>query len=1087
MKSIFVSSTFRDMQKERDNLMIEVLPKLNDYSKNFGESFRFIDLRWGVDTEHLESDTSSEKVLSVCLDAIDSSRPYMLIFIGDRYGWVPPKDKLEQVTNRKKYPIYDFEKSVTALEIEYGALAEDRKLDRCLFYFRDEIQVPNDYTAFYKEENEDSIRKLNELKEKIKNSGAYVKTYTCKWDSVNDTQIVPDEFSEMIYNDVKELFNQEFEDLRNLSWQECAVNVNKAQLQRNNKIFLARKKELAECEKQLCQNNYRAFFLRGEEGCGKSILMSGLHETISEKFDTIYVSFKNSEYSATSELVMRQIMYKLEELLNVHHTDETSQDTYEKGLPLDKVCSIVENYINEYSKKYAHNSEKRLFIFCDELHLSYSAKEYLFSTTSNFLDFIPEVMPKNVSFVASVRDDMKLKQARDIKAKYGNYKREKLNNFIYELKKLSKSDKQKVIEGVLSYHNKELAEKLKMKMIDMKNSENALYLSVLLQRLLMLDSDDFKKADDYGAGASGINLFLENVIDTSPDNINDLYTNMITETIERIDEVFCKDLVYFIAVSYKGLKDRELQKLLEYYGVKWNALDIERFLRYTKGLFEYNHFSKLEFVSVERKRAFCARVNIKPYCEKIFRYVLGLNDKHEMKRDYLDYYACKNDEKEFFVKRLSKNKHSRISYDFAQEEVYFEQPAVDAYGLYLMALEDTKWTCEFIDSATNYGGDEFFIYSIITSFRKYFMQTPRLNDEFHLPVARRYYAFADKLCKSAKTAQDYLTVLTIYKEISSVFMLCFTLIEECKVARKDIAFKMLSIREKIFELKKDDDTKFKVLQGYYDVSQEFISELDHENAVKSLLLLIEKEKEQGMENSESSTYLAEEYIELKEYELAYKYFDISYKEMMQMIIDYPEDNYTTKENALTSSEMIRTHVMHASYFIICKREDVALEIAEKVYKLLTQLEKEDPKEFYSNGHYYNLDNIAKIFANDKIGQYEKAITIYEKTYSNKQNSTKPSEYVSELLFENVEARRDILVKMNRIGEAVKMQNKHIKTLELLAEDDDSTSSDYMRIFENYEKLIKILENSNLREELIEAKLKFEEFNKKSQIIVTTND
>ena len=50
MKTIFVSSTFRDFQRERDVLHDRVLPELNRQARRYGEAVSFCDLRWGVDT-----------------------------------------------------------------------------------------------------------------------------------------------------------------------------------------------------------------------------------------------------------------------------------------------------------------------------------------------------------------------------------------------------------------------------------------------------------------------------------------------------------------------------------------------------------------------------------------------------------------------------------------------------------------------------------------------------------------------------------------------------------------------------------------------------------------------------------------------------------------------------------------------------------------------------------------------------------------------------------------------------------------------------------------------------------------------------
>ena len=40
MKSIFVSSTFRDMHEERDILHERVVPELNEYAAQYGESIK---------------------------------------------------------------------------------------------------------------------------------------------------------------------------------------------------------------------------------------------------------------------------------------------------------------------------------------------------------------------------------------------------------------------------------------------------------------------------------------------------------------------------------------------------------------------------------------------------------------------------------------------------------------------------------------------------------------------------------------------------------------------------------------------------------------------------------------------------------------------------------------------------------------------------------------------------------------------------------------------------------------------------------------------------------------------------------------
>ena len=89
MISFFISSTFKDMRKERDILHNAVFPKLRQKVLSRGEDIQEIDLRWGVDTSRMSEEKSSRYVITSCLDTIDRCRPYIIVLIGERYGWIP--------------------------------------------------------------------------------------------------------------------------------------------------------------------------------------------------------------------------------------------------------------------------------------------------------------------------------------------------------------------------------------------------------------------------------------------------------------------------------------------------------------------------------------------------------------------------------------------------------------------------------------------------------------------------------------------------------------------------------------------------------------------------------------------------------------------------------------------------------------------------------------------------------------------------------------------------------------------------------------------------------------------------------------
>lgn len=128
---VFVSSTFLDMQKERDVLNQEVFPIVKGACDKLGVAFNVIDLRWGI----TEEDQAKGSVIDLCLDEIQHCKPYFIGLIGNRYGWIP--DQFNRDLEEKFQFIKDNQdKSVTELEMILGALSEENR-DRCFFYYKD--------------------------------------------------------------------------------------------------------------------------------------------------------------------------------------------------------------------------------------------------------------------------------------------------------------------------------------------------------------------------------------------------------------------------------------------------------------------------------------------------------------------------------------------------------------------------------------------------------------------------------------------------------------------------------------------------------------------------------------------------------------------------------------------------------------------------------------------------------------------------------------------------------------------------------------------------------------------------------------
>jgi len=126
---LFISSTFSDLEEERNALHRDVFPKLQRLCASKGARFQAIDLRWGVSDEA----GLDQRTMPLCLDEIErcqkADRPNFLILLGDRYGWRPLPATI---------PASEFDLILERTEGE-----ERERLNR--WYVRDDNAVPAEY------------------------------------------------------------------------------------------------------------------------------------------------------------------------------------------------------------------------------------------------------------------------------------------------------------------------------------------------------------------------------------------------------------------------------------------------------------------------------------------------------------------------------------------------------------------------------------------------------------------------------------------------------------------------------------------------------------------------------------------------------------------------------------------------------------------------------------------------------------------------------------------------------------------------------------------------------------------------------
>ncbi|MEY2406830.1 MAG: hypothetical protein QOG39_1746, partial [Acidimicrobiaceae bacterium] len=172
---VFISSTFRDMMLDREELIARVFPAIRKLCEARGVAWSEVDLRWGVTDEQ----KAEGAVLPICLAEIERTRPYFIGLIGERYGWVPdeiPADLAQQMG----WLSTAAGRSVTELEILHGVLNDPAAAGHAYFYLRDPAWVqslPEVERSAFLDDDPALHAKLADLKARIRASGHPVEDY----------------------------------------------------------------------------------------------------------------------------------------------------------------------------------------------------------------------------------------------------------------------------------------------------------------------------------------------------------------------------------------------------------------------------------------------------------------------------------------------------------------------------------------------------------------------------------------------------------------------------------------------------------------------------------------------------------------------------------------------------------------------------------------------------------------------------------------------------------------------------------------------------------------------------------------------
>jgi len=301
---VFISSTFLDMQEEREELVKRVFPQLRKMCEDRGVTWGEVDLRWGIPDEQ----KAEGKVLPICLAEIERCRPYFIGLLGERYGWVPdeiPDDLIDE----QKWLAEHREHSVTALEIMHGVLNNPAMAGRSFFYFRDPRYLerlpagsdPADFAA----ENEAAREKVAVLKDRIRDS--------IPGERVHEDYPDPQALGQLVLEDLTKIIEELYPKDETPDPLDREAAEHEAFAQSRARVYIGRQEYFDRLDEHAAGDGPPLVVL-GESGSGKSALLANwaLHHRAQHPDELVLLHFIGATpYSADWAAMVRRIMGEL--------------------------------------------------------------------------------------------------------------------------------------------------------------------------------------------------------------------------------------------------------------------------------------------------------------------------------------------------------------------------------------------------------------------------------------------------------------------------------------------------------------------------------------------------------------------------------------------------------------------------------------------------------------------------------------------------------------------------------------------------------------------------------------------------------
>jgi tetratricopeptide (TPR) repeat protein len=560
-RPVFITSTFRDMNAERDWLNKHVFPELRERLRQRFHHLETIDLRWGVESASESGEQAREMlVLKVCLNEIVRSRPFLIGLLGDRYGWQPPAERMRAAAKEAGFVKDVAGKSVTELEILFGVLDSPEQRRRSWFYLREPLpydEMPRELAARYSERHnfdKDAAAKaslLDELKRRIeKELPGRTHRYRADWDAekriVTGLQAWGNQVRDDLWGDL-EAETEAFLRAAPTTWQGQDRWALGEVLEDRARGFVGREtitKELVELAISPASDEGEwGACVTGAAGAGKSGLFAHLYQEL-ERPEVLLLAHA-AGISVQSTGVDRMLRRWVGELASSVDNDD----------PLDD-ASKPEDIEREFARLLGlASARRRVVVVIDALN------QFEASTRGLHLTWLPKLWPTNARLIATAIPGAP-SEALCARPRV----RER------PLPAIDEREAAEIVRGICQGYHRELNPRVVGALLARRRDDgklahgSPLWLELAVEELNLLDADDFERADvefaEVPPGAERMVRMLLRSVAALPADVAGAYGALFDRAKKLFGEPWSRAFLESVALSRGGWRESDLRILM---------------------------------------------------------------------------------------------------------------------------------------------------------------------------------------------------------------------------------------------------------------------------------------------------------------------------------------------------------------------------------------------------------------------------------------------------------------------------------------------------------------------------------------------